>query len=89
MNEYLVYQYRVCSHTRQRWHPVAIVEAENQKEARLIYYYYSNTSSEDLLKAKPISQVPQRHIDRVYIGSLRYPVPQKNRHPQIVASFDF
>jgi len=89
MTEYLVYQYRVVKNTSRRWHPVAIVEAKDKNEAIRLVYYCSNIWSEDFLKAKPISQVPQRHIDSVYVNSLRYPVPQKNRHPQIVASFDF
>ena len=89
MQEYIVYCYRVVRSTRRRWHPIAIVEAQNEKEAVKLLYYYSDVCSEDWLKAKPVSEVSQKDIDAIYIGSLRYPVPQKHKHPQIVASFDF
>jgi hypothetical protein len=89
MKEYLVYQYRVCQHTSQLWFPVAIVEAKNKQEATGLVYRYSEVPSENLLKAKRISQVPARDILEVFIKSLKYPVSSKNKHPQIVASFDF
>jgi hypothetical protein len=89
MTEYIVYCYRVVRSTRRRWHPIAIVDAQNKDEAVRLVYYYSKVCSVDFLKAKPTSQVSQRDIDKIYIGSLRYPVPQKDRHPQIIASFDF
>jgi hypothetical protein len=89
MREYLVYQYRVLQYTSRQWHPVAIVEAKNKREAIRLVYYYSEAISEDWLKAKHISRVPGRDIHEVFIKSLKYPVSSKNKHPQIVASFDF
>jgi hypothetical protein len=89
MQEYLVYQYRIVPNTSRQWHPVAIVEAANEREATMLVYYYSEVISEDYLKAKHISRVPGRDIHEVFIGSLKYPVSAKNKHPQIIASMDF
>jgi len=89
IKEYLVYQYRIVPKTSRQWHPVAIVEAENEREAVRLIYYYSEAISEDWLKAKDISQVPGRDIHEVFIGSLKYPVSSKNKHPQIIASINF
>ena len=85
---YLIYRYGSNKYNQPRRHqlPLCVVVAGSRAEALRIAESCHECYNNQFLEAVPVSRAKRKHLDEVYIRSLRY--SSAKQHPQIVATVE-